>query len=55
MFEEVQMTPLSEIAVIHIGGTIAFGTRKLASPGVIEMDVKLVDFHMKIDAENLIG
>jgi hypothetical protein len=51
MFEEVQMTPLSDIAVIHLGGIIAFGTGKLASPRVIEMDVELTGFHIKIDAE----
>ncbi len=55
MFEEVQMTPLSDIAVIHLGGTVAFGTGKLTSLWVIEMDVKPACFNIKIDIGHLIG
>ena len=54
VFEEVQMTPLSDIAVIHLGGIIAFGTGKLTSLWVIEMDLKLAGFDIKIDIGHLI-
>ena len=54
MFEEVQMTPLSRFGVIHLGGCSAFGAGKLTSPGIIEMDVMLPGFNIKIDLDNLV-